>query len=72
VSCSDQDKGQNLQFEVVGESAALFTINGTSLILASPLDHESQGQINLTLRVTDNGKPPLSVFFSISLFFQYL
>ena len=61
LSSSDQDVGQTLAFDVVGESATLFAVQGTRLVLASVLDHEGQKEVEVTVRVTDDGAPPLSV-----------
>ena len=61
LSSSDQDQGQTLVYDLVGESAVLFSVRNTSLVLASKLDYEGQKKVEVTVRVTDDGEPPLSV-----------
>ncbi|XP_076442794.1 protocadherin-16-like [Babylonia areolata] len=60
LSSADQDRGQTVNYDVVGESASLFSVNGTRLALAHVLDHERQKEVAVTIRVTDDGQPPLS------------
>ncbi|KAL8601316.1 hypothetical protein ACOMHN_054610 [Nucella lapillus] len=60
LSCVDQDKAQKVHYDVVGESASLFSVSGSRLLLAHALDHERQTQVKVTVRVTDDGRPPLS------------
>ena len=61
LSSSDQDQGQKLVYDVVGESAMLFSVEDTRLVLASKLDYESDKTVEVTVRVTDDGEPHLSV-----------
>ncbi|KAK7488419.1 hypothetical protein BaRGS_00020393, partial [Batillaria attramentaria] len=60
LSATDQDEGQHLHFDVVGESARLFDVTESSLVLNAPLNYEDQKELSVTVRVTDSGDPPLS------------
>lgn len=61
LSATDEDSGQKLTYTLTNSDNGKFYLNGSELLKASPADYETKSKHVVTVKVTDNGKPSLSV-----------
>eukprot|EP00117_Sycon_ciliatum_P021146 scpid22649/ scgid18623/ Cadherin-related tumor suppressor; Protein fat len=58
---SDEDAFQHLTYELTSDDHGMFKLVGKELQKAKPANYEITTQHRITLRVTDDGTPPLSI-----------
>lgn len=59
----DEDMGQQYTYELVDDDDGTFEVKGDKLICKKDLDYETMKdkEFKITMKVTDDGTPPLSV-----------
>ena len=61
LSANDEDTGQKLTYSLTNSDKGRFYLKGNQLLKASPTAYETAVKHVVTVKVTDNGNPLLSV-----------
>ena len=65
LTATDEDSGQLLSYRLRDSDGGRFSLKGAQLLKAKSTDYETKAAHFVTVSVTDNGSPPLSVRLSI-------
>ena len=73
IRATDADTGlagtDGLQFQIIqGNSGSVFTLSGSSIVLAAEIDADTEENYILTISASDQGTPPLSSNTIVSLY----